>query len=201
MKALDLFCGAGGASMGLHKAGFEVVGVDIAPQPEYPFEFIRGDATRPPVKLEAFDFIWASPECQNHSQAAARWRNAGKVYGDQIEEIRPLLKASGVPFVMENVPEAPLREDLRLSGGMFGRNIERERIFELHGFRAEQPKYRKHLEPLCTVAGNGGNSRTFRLRDWRKAMGIEWAPKKSLCQAVPPCYSEYIALAFLRCAA
>ena len=201
MKALDLFCGAGGASAGLVRAGFEVVGVDIEPQPEYPFEFVRGDACRPPVRLEKFDFIWASPPCQAYTWASAKVRGLGKEFPDRVAETRALLEASGVPFVMENVPEAPLREDLRLSGGMFGRNLERARIFELHGFRAEQPKYRKHLEPLCTVAGHGGNSRTFKLGDWKKAMGIDWMPRERLVQAVPPDYSEYIARAFLRCAA
>ena len=199
MIALDLFCGAGGASMGLHRAGFDVVGVDIAPMPEYPFAFVQGDACRPPVRLDRFDLIWASPPCQAHSIAARRWKNAGKDYPDRVAETRALLESSGVPFVMENVPGAPLRKDLILSGGMFGRNVQRDRIFELHGFRAEQPKRRAHLEPLCTVAGHGGNSRSYRVADWQDAMGIDWMSKERLCQAVPPDYSEYIARAFLRC--
>jgi DNA (cytosine-5)-methyltransferase 1 len=199
MRALDLFCGAGGASAGLARAGFEVVGVDIEPQPEYPFEFVRGDACRPPVRLEAFDFIWASPPCQAHSIAARRWKNAGREYPDRVAETRALLEASGVPFVMENVPGAPLRRDLVLSGGMFGRNVKRDRIFETHGFRVEKPKRRQHLEPLCTVAGHGGNSRSYKMADWCRAMGIDWMSKQRLCQAVPPDYSEYIARAFLRC--
>lgn len=199
MKALDLFCGAGGASTGLARAGFEVVGVDIEPQPEYPFAFIRGDACRPPVRLDAFDFVWASPPCQAHSIAARRWKNAGKEYPDRVAETRALLESSGVPFVMENVPGAPLRRDLVLSGGMFGRNVKRDRIFEIHGFRAERPKRRRHIEPLCTVAGHGGNSRSYKMADWCRAMGIDWMSKERLCQAVPPDYSEYIARAFLRC--
>lgn len=198
MKALDLFCGAGGASAGLVRAGFEVVGVDIAPMPEYPFEFVRGDATRPPVKIAAFDFVWASPPCQCFSIAARRWKNAGKDYPDLVATTRAMLEAAGVPFVLENVRGAPLRADLVLSGGMFGRNIKRDRIFETHGFRTERPKMRKAREPLCTVAGHGGNSRTYKLGDWKEAMGIDWMSRDRLTQAIPPDYSEYIAREFLR---
>jgi DNA (cytosine-5)-methyltransferase 1 len=198
MIALDLFCGAGGASMGLHRAGFDVVGVDIAPMPEYPFAFVRGDAARPPVRLEAFDLIWASPPCQCFSVAARRWKNAGKEYPDMVAATRAMLEASGIPFVLENVRGAPLRQDLVLTGGTCGKNLKRDRIFEVHRFRAEQPKLRKPREPLCTVAGHGGNSRTYKLDDWKDAMDINWMGRDRLTQAIPPYYSEYIAREFLR---
>lgn len=196
MRALDLFCGAGGASMGLHNAGFEVTGIDKYPQPEYPFEFVRGDAGTLPIRLGSFDFIWASPTCQGHTWSTRRGREVR--WPNQIPKIREIIRASGLPGVIENVPRAPLRRDLVLSGGMFDKNLHRVRIFELHGFRAEQPKHRKPREPLCTVAGHGGNSRTFRLQDWKDAMGIQWMSKERLTQAIPPYYSEYIAGEFLR---
>lgn len=196
-RALDLFCGAGGASMGLSRAGFEVIGIDILKHPDYPFEFIQGDATQPPVDIKKFDFIWASPMCQNYSIGTKALRNKGKIYPDQIKPIKEILKNSGIPYCIENVPAAPIRKDLTLTGGMFQRNIDRRRIFEIEGFRVEQPKYRKALEPLCTVAGHGGDSRTYKFKDWCKAMGIDWMKKEDLVEAVPPVYSHFIGSAFM----
>src|SRR5262245_55709699 len=99
LRALDLFCCAGGAGMGLHRAGFEVVGVDIRPQPRYPFEFHQADALTFPT--DGFDFIWASPPCQAHS-SISRVSGRQEHHIDRIEETRAKLEASGVPWVMEN---------------------------------------------------------------------------------------------------
>lgn len=109
LRALDLFCGAGGATKGLQRAGFHVIGLDVKPQPRYCGDaFIQADALRPPVDLSTFGFIWASPPCQHSSWSARRWRNAGKEYPDLIEPARQMLEASGKPFCIENVVGAPM---------------------------------------------------------------------------------------------
>lgn len=198
MKALDLFCGAGGSAMGLYQAGFKkIIGVDIENHKDYPFEFIRADACLPPVNLESFDFIWASPPCQAYSIGTQRFIDS-MVYPRLADWISELLSCSNIPYVIENVPGAPIRKDIFLTGGMFNKNLERRRVFEISGFRVEQPKYRQPLEPLCTVAGHGGNSRTFKFKDWCNAMSIDWMVREDLKEAIPPYYSKFIGEAFIR---
>jgi DNA (cytosine-5)-methyltransferase 1 len=224
VRALDLFCGAGGASAGLVRAGFEVVGVDIAPMPEYPFEFVRGDACRPPVRLDRFDLIWASPPCQRYSFATGQGKAMGKEYPDLVASTRALLESSGRPYIIENVPPAPLRHPVALTGPMFGLRVLRRRHFEIGRFHAEQPRIPKpfgtasagDFEVIC----GGGNQRNYksekRLRrksnlvdparrsrwgrrdEWVSAMGIDWMTMPRMAQAIPPAYSEYLAREFLR---
>jgi len=194
MKVLDLFCGAGGAAMGLHRAwpDAEIVGVDIKPQPRYPFKFVQADAMTYP--LEGFDFIWASPMCQHHSWAARRWK---KEWPNQIPAIRERLRAAGTPYVIENVVGAPLLDPTRLCGMMFALKVIRHRLFEC-SFAINTPHH-----PSCsgkiasgeayTVAGHGAESKSYRHQDWADAMGIDWMTKLELTQAIPPAYSEYIA--------
>lgn len=199
LRALDLFCCAGGASMGLHRAGFEVVGVDIDPQPRYPFEFHQADAMTFP--LDGFDFIWASPPCQRFSALATREDLSG--YPDLIDPIRQRLITSGVPWCIENVPGAPVRKDLMLCGGMFGLRSYRHRHFEC-SFPIEQPDHPKHT---VRVNRRGENRREHWARGGfmtitgdvgvycgPEAMGIDWMSGNEMSEAIPPAYAEYIGL-------
>jgi DNA (cytosine-5)-methyltransferase 1 len=200
-RALDLFCGAGGAAMGLHRAGFDVVGVDIKPQPRYPFPFIRGDALKPPVRLADFDLVWASPPCQHASSAAHRMRQLGKVYPNLIEPTRRMLDGCGRPYVIENVPQAAVRPDIALEGPMFGLRLLRRRHFELSGFFAlALSRLRPHPDGVVCVVGHGRPSGMRRgprrptnsAAECRAAMGIDWMSRDELTQAIPPAYSEWI---------
>ena len=206
MKAIDLFCGASGASVGLHRAGYEVVGVDHRPQPRYPFAFIQADALNPPVRLEDFDFIWASPPCQEWVPLKSLHPTTN--HPNHIPATRSLLHASRRAWVIENSPRAPLRRDLLLSGDMFALNTYRRRAFELSFFmlaprpgRPFGPKTRPGA--VLVVGASGGSSRRDGWSNgnhdsWAAAMGIDWMTNEEMAQAVPPIYSEYIAREWLR---
>lgn len=212
-KALDLFCGAGGASMGLHRAGFDVVGIDLKRQPRYPFTLIRGDATRPPVNLAAFDFIWASPPCQAHT--VMRDMHNAKEHADLIPEVRTMLQASGKPWAIENVVGAPLERSITLCGTMFGlgaagTELRRHRLFET-SFPILAPICQHGSGPVVGIYGGHVRNRRrapsiqkdrgrpdFPMSIAQEAMGIDWMALSELSQAIPPSYSEFIAKAFLR---
>jgi DNA (cytosine-5)-methyltransferase 1 len=202
--ALDLFCGAGGASMGLHRAGFEVIGVDIRLQPRYPFGFVRADALRPPFDLQLFDLIWASPPCQAYIRSGMVAKDGR--HPDLIESTRRLLKSSGRRWIIENVPGAPMRCDLELCGTMFGLGIRRHRWFEgsppLPPF---VPFTCDHGRPITGVYGHPhgrvGAWRTMlpgNAATWSHEMDIQWMQPPELAAAIPPAYAEFIAKAALR---
>ena len=202
-RALDLFCCAGGAGMGLHRAGFEVVGVDIVPQPRYPFEFHQADALTYP--LESFDFVWASPPCQVHSITASLHRHRVRKHLDLIAPVRARLAASGAPYVIENVMGAPLLNPIMLCGTMFGLRVYRHRLFETSFFLLAPP-HGKHTQgstgshrgysrdnPMVCVAGHN-----FKKEEGEEAMGIDWMTNRAqLAQAIPPAYSEFLGRAAL----
>lgn len=185
--------------MGLHMAGFDVAGVDIEPQPHYPFPFIQADAMA--MSLRGFDFIWASPPCQAHTLAQRIRKNE---HPDHIPGVRAMLKRSGAgAWVIENVPGAPLIEPIELCGAMFGLTTYRHRMFEA-SFPLSAPPHPEHVAPLrkmgrpvrdgefMHVVGNFSG-----VDQARKAMGIEWMMRDELREAIPPAYSEYIGRAAL----
>jgi DNA (cytosine-5)-methyltransferase 1 len=200
-RLLDLGCGGGGASMGYHRAGFEVTGVDIVHQKNYPFTFIQADALTFP--LDGFDAIHASMPCQLWALATLGQRKAGKIYPDLITPLRPRLEASGVPWVMENVPGAPLRADMELCGCMFGLELDgmqlrRTRIFELSWRPEVKPVKHDHHGPAISIAGHGTPAWQRRLTGhvpvarWREVMGISWTTRDELTEAIPPVYTEHV---------
>jgi len=198
MKLLDLFCGAGGAGMGYHCAGFEVVGVDIKPQPHYPFEFIQADALYYVSEHGAeFDVIHASPPCQRYSHCTPRAYREG--HPDLIAATRVLLEDTGKPFVIENVAGARylLREPLMLCGTMFGLRVWRHRYFEIW---PRPPFFGRlqcqHTEPPVLVTGTTRRLSRGRVEyaaaEKRAAMQIDWMTMRELDEAIPPAYTEYI---------
>jgi len=210
MNALDLFCCAGGAAAGIAEAGFEVTGIDIDPQPNYPFDFHQGSALCVDFDfLRSFDFIWASPPCQF---ATAYKRRPGHVAPSEnlIPKTRALLLAAGVPFVIENVAGArhELRDPVMLCGSSFGLDIRRHRYFEAHGFTIP-PLDCDHAwqTPRFPPAGNRTNLRsTVEVGVWRIPMetqyramgGCEWMTRRELSQAIPPAYARHIATAAMQ---
>jgi len=203
MRLLDLFCGAGGAAMGYHRAGFEVVGVDHLPQPHYPFEFIQADAMTYP--LEGFDVIHASPPCQAFS--VMKSLHNARAHADLIAPLRARLCAAGKPYVIENVPGAPLETVFMLCGSMFGLRsdrgyLRRHRLFESNVLI---------LAPSCQhngvavgVYGHGSagflgqRMRTANRDEARLLMGTPAMTRDGMSQAIPPAYTLYIGTQLMR---
>lgn len=191
MRILDLFCGAGGAAMGYHRAGFEVIGIDIKDQPNYPFEFYKYDALD---YLDAwgcdFDAIHASPPCQRYSAMQHIHKNKEK-HPNLLPPTRKLLAALDKPFVIENVVGAPLRIDLLLCGTMFELPIRRHRIFESNVPMPLLTIMCKHVDlysPWRWTKGDQGQKEKL-----SKAMGIDWfMTRPEVREAIPPAYTEFI---------
>lgn len=217
LKALDLFCGAGGATRGLMDAGCHVTGVDLMPQPRYcGDEFVRFDALAFLRSVRAnkgvYDFIWASPPCQKHT--ALKTMHNALPHIDLIAPTRELLKATGLPYVIENVVGAPLVNPVCLCGSMFGlttpcgAELRRHRIFEA-SFPISAPAcahradadvigiYGGHYRNRRRAAGRNREAPDFTADDGRSAMGIDWMTGSELSQAIPPAYSHFIAMQWL----
>lgn len=202
-RLLDLFCGAGGAAMGYHRAGFQVVGVDIRPQPRYPFTFHQGDALEFLKEHgRGFDVIHASPPCQAYS-VCGTLPHCQRDYPKLLEPTRELLQACGRPWVMENVVGAPMPDSINLCGTMFGLRVFRHRLFESSHLLL-QPYHEPHRERIgfngfVCVAGDGDSGKRTRVPadhrtkvSWERGMGIDWMSKRELTQAIPPAYTEFI---------
>jgi DNA (cytosine-5)-methyltransferase 1 len=193
-KLLDLFCGAGGASVGYHRAGFDVTGVDVVAQKHYPYRFIQGDALT--VELEGYDVIHASPPCQLYSITQYI---RGREHPDLVEPMRARLREWGGLYVIENVVGAPLVEPITLCGRHFGLELYRHRLFESNAGLREPPLHPVHL-PICTPIGEKhrpGDYMTVAghfssMPAAKRAMGIDWMNRAELGQAIPPAYTEYI---------
>lgn len=209
-RLLDLFCKAGGASAGYHAAGFHVTGVDIEPQPHYPFEFICADALT--VDLSGYDVVAASPPCQKYCQATPDTRR--HLHPDLVEPVRRRLvdavAAPGGPwaYVIENVPGAPLQDPVTVCGETLRLGVRRHRLFEsnlpLHG----TPCWHDRPERAVRVYGSYGQRPARRNRieavpsrhttdHARAAMGIDWMPWPELTQAIPPAYTFWLGLQIL----
>ena len=199
LRIADLYCGAGGAGMGLHRAGFDVVGYDINRQPDYPFEFHRTDALG--VDLSGFDAVWASPPCQAYTRKSATWgrpRVNDIQHPDLVEPTRQLLVKSGLPYVIENVVGAPLDASLMLCGTMFGLRLIKHRIFESNISLGMSPAACDHSDVYNPWQGKGRNAEKF-----REAQGTPWIPSPGgasrkagytgdLSNAIPPAYSKHL---------
>jgi DNA (cytosine-5)-methyltransferase 1 len=205
-KLLDLFCCQGGAAEGYRRAGFDVTGVDILPQPRYAGgEFVQADAMTFP--LEGYDAIHASPPCQDHSETAVLGRGHGT--GWMLLATRERLQAAGVPWVLENVVGSPLacQDDLfgamgvTLCGCMFGELrglLYEDRLFET-SFGVPQPPHRKHIWPQTKMGRPPKDGECMQLtghfndvEEGRRRIGMPWASRDGIAQAIPPAYSEYV---------
>lgn len=207
MRLLDLFCGAGGAGMGYHRAGFEVVGVDIAPQPHYPFEFHRADALEYlTAHGHEFDAIHASPPCQRWA-GITRTAGTQDEYPDLITPLRPLLQATGLPYVIENGVNAPLLGTLILCGTMFGLLLQRHRLFETNPPILFPPYSCNHHRKVVKHGRKPDRDKHFAgvtghfsdVEFAKQAMGIDWMTQGELAEAIPPAYTEYLGRYLIQC--
>ncbi|MER5417070.1 DNA methylase [Streptomyces virginiae] len=216
---LDLFCCAGGAGRGYDRAGFAVTGVDIRPRPNYPFTFVQGEALAVLADLissgeiRRYTAAHASPPCQHGCALTIgtnKSRGWGRTHVQLIPELRTLLDATGLPYVIEQPNgKAPVRKDVYLCGEMFGLGVLRHRNFELGRWTTAQPKHLKHRGrvrgwrhgeyhdgPYVAAYGKGGGKAS--VPEMQQAMGIDWTDvHEELTEAIPPAYTEWLGRAFL----
>lgn len=202
MRCLDLFCGAGGAGMGYHRAGFEVVGWDIEHHKDYPFEHHMGDALDVLADVDyvrGFHLVHLSPPCQRYATGT---KDPSR-HPDLVGPVRELVAATGVPYIIENVVGAPLVNPVMLCGSSFGLRVQRHRLFESNvflmgapcqhvgrpvGVYGDHPDSREYFRPDGTRRGAKATS----LEDAQDAMGIGWMSWGDLAEAIPPAYTEYL---------
>lgn len=206
-RLLDLFCGAGGAAMGYHRAGFDVVGVDIEPQPNYPFEFIRCDAlayveavAEGGLRLTELSAIHASPPCIRWTALPLTTEQRER-HPDLIAPLRPLLNSTGLPYVIENVPRAPLRGAALICGATMGLKVIVHRKFEANwllmtaGCSCPADATTRHGFVNRRPRGPLANGRKIPRRGedhWRAEAGLDWLTGQAARNAIPPAYTEYI---------
>lgn len=219
MRLLDLFCGAGGAAMGYHRAGFtDITGIDINPQPHYPFRFIQGDVFEAIASLDLtqYDMIHASPPCQAFTKLSALGKARNGSYPDHsdlVDATRKVLQESGSLYVIENVVGAPLINPIMLCGAQFGLKVYRHRLFETNFFILSPQHFPHHdstpsagngcspkgFISVCGTGGVKGMTASEILAYWSMAMGIDWMNRRELSQAIPPAYTEFIGWLYRSC--
>ena len=210
-RLLDLFCCEGGASMGYVRAGFDVLGVDIAPQPRYPFEFVQADALgflRWLVRsgsIRQFSAIHASPPCQEYSTLKSR---KTRRYPDLLAPTREALMASGLPWIMENVATARMHHGVMLCGTALGLNVRRHRLFDSSHFLWPAGVCRHHPDNIniyghacwtyrpdpLNIRRDTGKARAVRvlLAEGRCAFEVPWMSQQGASECIPPAYTEYL---------
>lgn len=208
-RLLDLFCGGGGASRGYHVAGFDVVGVDIVRQYEYPYTFVLANAMTYP--LDGFDAVHASPPCKRYTTAGVGNRARPSLFDPHPDCLAPTLErfaTLSIPWVVENVPGAPLPGAVRYCGSSFGLDVRRHRLFAsnvpltappCHHERQAPARYpslenkrRKSGDRAAVVGIHGIQQYDGHYTDACNAMGIDWMEWERLTQAIPPAYTEHV---------
>ncbi len=196
-RLLDIGCCAGGAGRGYVLAGFEVTGIDLEPQPRYPYRFIQADMFAFP--LDGFEAYHASPHCQRYSSVSLFHPGTREKYPDQIDALRERLQATGKPFVIENVAGSPVRKDVMLCGAMFGLRTYRHRYFESNVllFQPDHPRHRTRAadaaripqgDEYWSICGHFGHK-----QEAQAAMGIDWMETPyEIAQAIPPAYTAWV---------
>jgi DNA (cytosine-5)-methyltransferase 1 len=202
--------------MGYHRAGFDVVGIDIDSQPHYPFEFVQQDALRVlkneegrfTMPLRHFDAIHASPPCQAYTTMGNRHQSPSSP--PLISEVRQLLERTCLPWVIENVPGAlaDMRSPLELTGEIFGLRVHRPRLFESNVMLLSPPRPPRQANPVAVYGKNDGRRlwtrkdgselRCASLEDAQEAMGMDWADWHGTKEAIPPAYTEFIGRQLLK---
>ena len=209
-RLLDTFCCAGGAGMGYHRVGFDVVGVDHKHQKRYPFEFIQADALEFIAEHgREFDVVHASPPCQRFCDLK-NMHNAHK-HPDLLTPTRVALQALGIPYVIENVEGAPMQNYITLCGTSFGLGTEDAELWRHRRFEIRPPillvppcAHRRKPRVIGVYGGHGRdprrtvNTQDFSTVERRKAMGIDWMTGAELSQAIPPAYTQFIGEQLIR---
>jgi hypothetical protein len=201
MRLLDIFCGAGGASKGYELAGFDVTGIDLKSGKRYPFTYIKKDFKTLTIEdLQDYDVIHASPPCQTFSITKnlriAQNKKTNKE--DLLDATRQLLIDSGKPYILENVPGAPLRNPIQLCGSVFNLQVRRHRLFESNmPLRGSGCDHKQQGRPVGIygslndkIPGGGQTAQTIEIA--RAAMGINWMIWSELVEAIPPMYTKFI---------
>lgn len=207
-RLLDLFCGEGGAAQGYIDAGFTVTGVDITHhKTRYPGRFVQADALHYLQNYGArYDAIHASPPCQRYSMLHYLH---DRDYPDLIDDTRKILETLDVPWIIENVPRAPLHHPIVLCGAAFGLETEsydgtkmvlrRHRLFESNVWLRPLPcacrRYRRNGYKVAGVYGHGPTNRKGmkpRQQDRKNLMGIDWMSRDGLSESIPPAYTQYL---------